>query len=71
MAVTEPHLGCAYHTPEGDAICVGIVPGIMVFELSWMAVETAKREGRTYPEGRFEVPMSDDQLVEVFCSLKR
>ncbi len=71
MAITEPHLGCAYETKEGTAVCVGIVPGKMVFALTAMAANEKVANGM--PRGQamqnFMLSLDDPSITEVYCHL--
>lgn len=69
MAITEPHVGCFYQTPEGTAKCQGITPMSMIFALTAEEVAMKKASGASgdHLYANFSVPLDEPTLREVYC----
>lgn len=72
MSVTEPHLGCAYQTSKGDAVCRSIGSGVMTLLLTMSTIVEQEKAGKGDPlqYQPFTVQLDDPNLRETYCMLE-
>jgi|GEM_PF-5586462 len=69
MAVEVWHVGCAYSTPKGDALCTGIISTGEAMMIR-AGVDDPSDEQTLPPGTTFNLKLDDPNVQEVLCFLK-